>query len=430
MIKKLRWKFVLINMSLILIVLMGLLAVIYATTEANLRKEAEKSMRQMLDSGKQNQPGLHIGERPGGTPLGKEGKPLDTSALTTFLIRVDPLGELETEGRFETVPDPGVLEELVRTVLQQEETQGRVEYSGVEYDYLLRHIPEGGVRIALHERSDEIYQLEQLFWKLLGAGAAGMLAFLAISVFLAGRAVRPIAQSLEQQRRFVADASHELKTPLSVIMANVGVVMAHPEKTVQEESRWLSYIQEEGAQMSELVGNLLYLAKSDDGTLQNIFEPVNLSDIVWEELLHFESRAFESGVKLTSDIDGDLYVLGDGSQLKRMIGNLMENGIKYSGEEGQVQVELHRMRDKAQLSVHNTGQILTQEQMTHVFERFYRTDGARSRNVGGYGLGLSIVQAIVLDHKGKITVQSAEGEGTQFVAVLPLLHGQKSEEKK
>lgn len=336
MIKKLRWKFVLINMSLILIVLMGLLAVIYATTEANLRKEAEKPcVRCWTAANRTNRGFISVSGREEYLRKKKESLWI-RAALTTFLIRVDAQGGLETEGRFETAPDPGVLEELVRAVLQQESTQGRVEYSEVEYDYLLRHIPEGGVRIALHERSDEIYQLEQLFWKLLGAGAAGMLAFLAISVFLAGRAVRPIAQSLEQQRRFVADASHELKTPLSVIMANVGVVMAHPEKTVREESRWLSYIQEEGAQMSELVGNLLYLAKSDDGTLQNIFEPVNLSDIVWEELLHFESRAFESGVKLTSDIDGDLYVLGDGSQLKRMIGNLMENGIKYSGEEGQV----------------------------------------------------------------------------------------------
>lgn len=426
MIKKLRWKFVLINMSLILVVLSALLAVIYATTEANLEKDAAKAMRQVLD-GKQNQGGIHVGPRPEGDQREKNEKPLDTGVFTTFLIRADTQGQVWAEGKYVTILDEAVLEELVRIVRRQKEDQGRIEYEGTEYDYMLRHAENGELRIALHDRSDELYQLRRLLWKLLGVGAAGLLAVFGISMFLAGRAVGPIEQSMEQQRRFVADASHELKTPLSVIMANVGVVLNHPDKTVREEERWLSYIQEEGAQMSELVSNLLFLAKSDDGTLQKVFEAVNLSDIVWEELLHFESLAFEAGVKLTSDIDRELQMLGDASQLKRMVGNLTENAIKYSGQRGEVRLELHRVWDKAILSVYNTGQTLTAEQIAHVFERFYRADEARSRKIGGYGLGLSIVQAIVEDHHGKITVQSAEGEGTRFQVALPLLHNLKSE---
>ena len=172
--------------------------------------------------------------------------------------------------------------------------------------------------------------------------------------------------------------------------------------------------------MSDLVGNLLYLAKSDDGSLQKVIKPICFSDVVWEELLHFESLTFEADKKLLSDVEQDLYVLGDDAQLKRLVSNLLENAIKYSDERGTIHLKLERQREKAVLTVHNTGEALTQEQMQHVFERFYRVDQARSRNVAGYGLGLSIVQAIVEDHKGKVSVQSSEGAGTGFIVTLPL----------
>ena len=210
-------------------------------------------------------------------------------------------------------------------------------------------------------------------------------------------------------------------------MANASLVLSHPEKSVAEERKWLEYIQEEGERMNGLVTSLLYLARSDDGSLQKVYEPVCFSDIVEEELLHLEPLIFEAGKNLIQEIESDLWMYGDSSQLKRMVQNLLENAIKYSEERGQIRIELTKQRERLQFVVFNTGRTLTQDQMKHIFERFYRVDEARDRSAGagGYGLGLSIVQAIVQEHKGKITVQSQAGEGTWFTVTFSLWRGVK-----
>ena len=424
MIRSLRRKFVAINMTLLMIVFTVLLCIIYTTTAANIEDEAKKYRKKVLEMAQTMEE--HPEEDDDSDEWDNRG-PVDMHMWTTYLLRKTPEQTWHISGPHPDDMDSHIVGELADLIMKQEKDDGKINYRDTSFSYIRWQTERGNQYIVLQDRSNDVYRLQSLLWKLILVGAVGAIAFWGISVLLARWAVRPIARVLEQQRHFVADASHELKTPLSVIMANASLVLSPPEKSVAEERKWLEYIQEEGERMNGLVTSLLYLARSDDGSLQKVYEPVCFSDIVEEELLHLEPLIFEAGKNLIQEIESDLWMYGDSSQLKRMVQNLLENAIKYSEERGQIRIELTKQRERLQFVVFNTGRTLTQDQMKHIFERFYRVDEARDRSAGagGYGLGLSIVQAIVQEHKGKITVQSQAGEGTWFTVTFSLWRGVK-----
>ncbi len=231
--------------------------------------------------------------------------------------------------------------------------------------------------------------------------------------------MRPVERAWAQQQQFVADASHELKTPLTVILANTGIVLARPTETVASQKKWLTYIQEEASHMKDLVEDLLFLAKHDDPKRTSNLVLVNLSDVVTGCLLRFETVAFEQHVKLESQIQPDLLLLGDPSGLDRLSGILLDNAIKYAGSGGQVSLSLQKSQDKLVLRVHNTGAPIAPEHLSHIFERFYRAESSRSRQFGGYGLGLAIARSIVLAHGGHLSATSTAEQGTFFTAAFP-----------
>ncbi|MCI7660258.1 sensor histidine kinase [Flintibacter sp.] len=219
--------------------------------------------------------------------------------------------------------------------------------------------------------------------------------------------------------QFVADASHELKTPLTVILANAGIVEGHPDETVASQHKWISYIQEEAQRMKGLVEDMLFLAKHDDARQSAKTQVCNLSDLVTGCVLRFESVAFESGVELDSEIQPRLSIHGDLDCLERLVMILLDNAVKYAGEAGRVRLELQRRQERAVLTVTNTGQPIPPEHLDHLFQRFYRADGSRSRKEGGYGLGLAIAHTIVQFHRGQIEVKSDAQNGTCFTVTLP-----------
>ena len=253
---------------------------------------------------------------------------------------------------------------------------------------------------------------------LVGALALG--AFFVISLLLSSLALRPAERAWEQQRRFVADASHELKTPLTVILTNTGILLSHPEDTVAEQRKWVEYIRDEAQRMRELVEDLLFLARHDAGREPPPDQTVDLSELLWSALLPFEPVAFEQGVELESGIQGGLTVRGREDQLRRLAAILLDNAVKYAGAQGKVRVALTRgEKGGACLTVRNTGPAIPPEHLEHLFERFYRADDSRARSSGGYGLGLAIAKSIVDSHRGTITVQSGAEEGTLFTVRLP-----------
>lgn len=245
----------------------------------------------------------------------------------------------------------------------------------------------------------------------------GIAIYFVISNMLANVALKPLEESWKQQRQFVADASHELKTPLSVIMANTEIIASHGNETVDSQMRWIQNTREESARMAELVASLLFLAKSDDG-LKVELANVNLSDCVFTTVLGQEAVLYENGKKFDYNLENDIHVLGNESQLKQLVSILLDNANKYSTDEGNVAFDLALSGKHAVITVSNDSDQLTDEQLSHLFDRFYTVD--ESRNSTGNGLGLSIAKTIVDTHGGSISVGCNNGR-TTFVVQLPVV---------
>ena len=214
---------------------------------------------------------------------------------------------------------------------------------------------------------------------LVGALALG--GFFVISLMLSGLALKPAEEAWEQQRRLVADASHERKTPLTVILTNTGILLAHSGDTIAQQQKWVEYIWDEAQRMRALVEDLLFLAKSDAGKETSpVTAPVDVSELTWSALLPFEPVAFEQGVEMESEIADQLTVQGNADQLRRLVAILLDNAVKYAGNGDRVKLVLSRPeRGGVCLTVHNTGPAIPPEHLPHLFERFYRADDSRAR---------------------------------------------------
>ena len=237
-------------------------------------------------------------------------------------------------------------------------------------------------------------------------------ALVLILIFLLSKkAVKPIAESYEKQKQFVTDANHELKTPLTLILANLDIAEAELGK-----NEWLDDIRSEGHRMTELVNQLVALSRMDEeGQPLNITE-VALGKLVADTVTEFEPLAKERGKALTASIDKEISYLGDEALLHRLVGILMDNAIKYCDQGGEITVNLHRGR-RIILTVENTYAAVDELELNRLFDRFYRADKAR-KFTGGYGVGLSMAKAIVEKHKGEITAYKKDATHIGFKVVL------------
>lgn len=248
---------------------------------------------------------------------------------------------------------------------------------------------------------------------------AGFLIF-GLSFFLARMSLRPVEHAFSEQQRFVQDASHELKTPLTVILANLSILKSRPAATIQEEMLWIQNTETEARRMQELTERLLFLAKADSKRLSPKIERLSLSQLTEAAALPFTALAFERGLTLETKLEAELYVKGDARALTQLLAILIDNALKYARSGSVVTVRLARQKKQALLSVHNEGEVIPQDALPHLFDRFYRVDKSRARAQGGYGLGLSIAKTIAHAHGGDIRVESSAEHGTCFTTTLPL----------
>lgn len=225
--------------------------------------------------------------------------------------------------------------------------------------------------------------------------------------------------SFETMRRFIADASHELRTPVSVIRGEADVALGR-DRTPEEYRETLGTIQDEAKRLSRLIDDLLNLARADAGHVTLRVGELYLNDLVSDACRSVQSLALGKDVLIDSRTGADMPYRGDETLLRRMVLNLLDNAIRYTPPGGKVVVTLERQREGAAIRVSDTGIGISPETELHLFERFYRGDEARSRNEGGFGLGLSIVKWIAEAHNGRVEVMRATGSGAMFTVYLPV----------
>lgn len=422
MLKKLRRKFILINMMLVSLVLLIVFGALLGSTSQRLRGQSVSAMRLALKWAEGMAPpqieiDLPEGEEPGAGRGNPDARQL--AMVPVFGVVLDENGNIDSYAPGGNVQvSQEALEQAVEEVQKQGVPEGTITKPS-HLRYLVEWDRDGKLRIAFADMRWERENLMDLVVTSLLVGAGALVCFFIVSLFLSSLALRPVEQAWEQQRQFVADASHELKTPLTVILANAGIVLSHPEDSVEQQKKWLTFIQEEAGRMKELVEDLLFLAKNDAARLPLVYAQLSMSDLTLGCLLPFESVAFEAGVELDSEIQPGIFLQGDEGQLRRLVMILLDNAVKYAGEHGAVRLTLTRQQERVRLMVHNTGEPIPPEHLPHLFERFYRADSARSRDQGGYGLGLAIARTIVEVHGGKLTGTSTREQGTCFTASLP-----------
>ena len=400
MIRKLRLKFVLINMSVVTIMMAAEFGLIFTFTSANLERES-----------------IHMMQDIAGQPFQLEAPDqlAENVRLPFFTLQVDPGGTLlEAGGGYYDLSNREFLDSLVRTAMASPHQLGVLD----EYDLRYYRFESPQTRsVVFADISSERATLDGLLRTCLIIGVISFFGFLWASILLSKWAVRPVEQAWKEQRQFIAAASHELKTPLTVIMTNAQL-MSSPGCDEQKHAKFLDSILVMSRQMKKLTEQMLELARSESAEPGLAFAPVDWSGLVSRTVLPFESVFFEKGMELKVEVEEKIQVIGEQAQLRQVVEILLDNAQKYASPGANVWVSLRRQsRGRCLLTVANQGEEIAPEDLPQLFRRFYRADPARSRN-GSFGLGLSITQSVVTRHRGRIWAQSRDGVN-RFMVELP-----------
>lgn len=422
MLKKLRSRFILITMSLISVIL---IIILIGVCFFMAQSEEYQSLMQMEEISKSE--GIIRHPIP---PMfiAKDTKPpkhppfplISNFSSNSFAVKLNADGTvIEITPQFESEIQTEQIPDFIAQVETQNQPEGIIKVNNIQVRFLKTDKPYGSIIVFL-DRTTELATLNRLLLICTLIGFISLIILFIITVRLSKWAISPIETAWEKQKQFVADASHELKTPLTVITTNIDVVLSNSLDYVENQSKWLHYIKSEVNRMTKLVNDLLYLAKLDDDTRKLIKSNFNMSEVYMNTCLPFESIVFESHKFLNLDIASDLMYYGDESRLKQVMVILIDNAIKNTPEGGLITLALKSTHNKIILSITNTGPGIPNEYHDKIFERFYRVDSSRARQTGGYGLGLSIAKSIVTQHQGTIHVSSSVEGPTTFTVILPL----------
>ncbi|MCC8122723.1 MAG: HAMP domain-containing histidine kinase [Oscillospiraceae bacterium] len=278
--------------------------------------------------------------------------------------------------------------------------------------------PEDLTFIRFLDVTDSHQTLNNLLITLVGLYIVLMIVFFLLARYFAGRAIRPMAEAWESQRQFVADASHELKTPISTLNTNLDILYASREDTIQDQIKWLDNSKKVLSRMMALMQSMLELAKVDEMSDAYHVEEVLVARLLDEAEDGYAPLAEKKNVAIIKSADEDVRICSNASMLQQIIGILMDNAVKYTNEGGEIQMSAYAEKGEAVIKIQNTGDGISPADMDKIFDRFYRGDKARVYREGNYGLGLSIAKSVVEKLGGKIHVQS-NAERTVFTVNVP-----------
>lgn len=300
-------------------------------------------------------------------------------------------------------------QDIITMVAQDEKYKGYVEVNSIKWMYS-KISTDGNYLISFIDVTSAFKQLDTLLITLVVIWLLMLIIVYKVSVYFSSNAIKPIEDAFSRQTTFISDASHELKTPLAIMSANMDIVLSNENKTIKSQKKWLSYARNEISSMNNLISQLLNLITSN--TEQLTIKKENLSTLLSDILLSMEVIMYEKDIQLKTSLDDNIYKEIDIEKIKQVIIILIDNAIKYTDSKGIIKVNLYKEKHNVILDVINTGVVIDKNDIQYIFDRLYKCDKARTNN-NSFGLGLSIAKQILDKHKFNISVTSLD-EFTRF----------------
>ena len=398
MIRHLRWKVVATNMLLISLVLLAVFAAVFFISRDNYRKNVQQQLYQALEQGDYgiSQPGV--------------------DSIPCFVAEVYGSGTVRVAGNsYYDLSDETRLADIVTAALH------RTADSGTLDEYHLRYLRQTGyatTAIAFTDTYLEYTSLRTLLSACSLVGSVALVVLFLCSYLLSGVVTKPVGAAWAQQEQFLSDASHELKTPLTVILSSTELL---EQGAAPEQRQYVDNIRAESRRMKQLVEDMLTLSRVERGDTRLPDTTADLSDAAANVALRFEPVAYEAGHTLSYDIAPGLWVRGDGQKLEQAVAVLLDNAVKYAAPHTEIRLDAVRQGKNACLWVENQGDAIPADKLPHIFDRFYRADASRTSG-DSFGLGLPIAKAIVEAHRGAIRCESGGGV-TRFTITIPAQQG-------
>ena len=424
MIRRLQKKFVAAAIVAVFLVLLVLIGSINVLSYRSLVSDADSTLQILAENkGAFPRQMFRMEDRPPEMPA-----PPNEGKMFPFGGRHGGSGELAYQSRFFTAWfSDGALsrlnldnlasltEEEAAALAESVYATGREKGFAEEYRYC-RAVCDGEVMLVFLNCQRELDTFRGFLYACVGISAVGILAVFLLLLVFSGRIVRPVAESYEKQKRFITDAGHELKTPITIIRADADVL----ESELDEENEWIADIRRQTSRLAELTADLIYLSKMEEENAALQMQSFSFSGLVDETAQSFQSLALSKGRTFSASVAPDLQVNGDEKALAKLISILLDNAMKYSPENGTVALRLEQSGKLARLTVRNSTEPMEKGNAARLFERFAREDSSRNSESGGFGLGLAIAKAVTEAHKGTIHAESEDGLSLTVTAELPL----------
>ncbi len=402
MIRRLRIKLVTAAMISLLIVLTSVIGFAGILNYQNICKEAESRLSLISENG-------------GKFPEDIRKHHLDSSPelpfeLRYFSVELNESNEVEDVniGRIAAVDTDDAVN-YAKEITQSGKTRGFVS----TYRYLVVSDDEGITHIYFVDGYRELQSIRSFLINSALISTLGSIAVLILLIISSERIVKPVSDSYEKQKRFITDAGHELKTPLTIISADAEVL-----EMDFGESEWIDDIKSQTVRLTDLTNNLVFLARMEEQPQMENVE-FSLSDVAQEAVDDFQAVCRLKEKTLTGNVQPGLTLNGDEKMIRRLMTIFLDNAIKYTNENGNIRLSLDKWHGQKRLQVYNTTDHIEKESLAHLFDRFYRTDQSRNSKTGGYGLGLSIAAAIVATHHGKISASTSDEKSLLITVTLP-----------
>lgn len=414
MIRKLRIKLILASMLSLLLVLTVILGAVGILNYRKILTDADSILAILQEndgnfpmSGHTKNDSFFLEEPPRVDRRFSPELPYESRYFSVFLSADGGVISVNT-GKIAAI-DTTTAIDYAHLVVQGRSPQGFVQ----DYRYTVYPV-DGETHVVFLDYGREMSSFRTFIFTGIGVSLIGLLAVMLLLIILSGRIVKPFSENYEKQKRFITDAGHELKTPLTIIDADAEVL-----KMDIGENEWLSDIQVQTKRLAQLTNSLIQLSRMEEQPqVEKIEFPV--SDMVEETVETFQALAKTQNKSLSSQIQPMLSMSGDEKAVRQLITILLDNAVKYSDDGGRIEVTLEKQKNMIQLSVFNTAQYVSRENLPNYFDRFYRADQSRNSKTGGYGLGLSIASAIVAAHRGKIGATTQDEKSLLIHVTFPI----------